>query len=322
MISQTPHTNRCISKHANRLKIRSIPIDKVQHTMQADLTGTVQALYQFPIKGAAGNLLMQSVITEVGLQYDRQWLFVDEMGRFMTQRQIPHLVWVNAQPSSAGLLLNAPNQTALFVPWAQPDGHNTVSIQIWHDVVTAIDCGDTAAQWITQFLEIPGKSFRLVQAHAGSARLADLTNTTLAPAPNLFSDGYGVNILSESSILTLNDRLNQGGFEPIDALRFRPNIVIAGLEPHEEDFIQRLTVHSASGPIVIDMVKPCTRCAVPNIDPFTAISSPEVNDTLAVYRQLASMNHAICFAMNAVITQGVGAVIHVGDRFEAQLGFG
>jgi uncharacterized protein YcbX len=289
--------------------------------MQADLTGSVQALYQFPIKGGAGNLLMQSLITEVGLQYDRQWLFVDETGRFMTQRQIPHLVWVEAQASLTGLLLSAPNQKALFVPWADQDGHNTISIQIWHDVVTAIDCGESAAQWITRFLEIPGKSFRLVQAHAASTRLADLTNTTLAPAPNLFSDGYGVNILSEASILTLNDRLNQGGFDSIDALRFRPNIVLTGLEPHEEDFIERLTVHSASGPIVIDMVKPCTRCAVPNIDPFTAISSPEVNDTLAVYRRLTSMNDAICFAMNAVIRQGVGSVIRVGDRFEAQLGF-
>lgn len=290
--------------------------------MQADLAGTVKALYQFPIKGGASNVLMQSVITEVGLQYDRQWLFVDETGRFITQRQIPHLVWVNAQANAAGLLLNAPNQAALFVPWAQSNGCNTVSIQIWHDVVTALDCGDPAAQWITQFLEIPGKSFRLVQAHAASARQADLTNTALAPASNLFSDGYGVNILSESSILMLNDRLNQGGFEPVDALRFRPNIVLTGLEPHEEDFIERLTIHGTTGPIVIDMVKPCTRCAVPNIDPFTAISSPEVNDTLAVYRRLASMNHAICFAMNAVITQGVGADIRVGDRFEAQLGFG
>ena len=289
--------------------------------MQADVAGTVKALYQFPIKGGAGNSLMQSAITEVGLQYDRQWLFVDETGRFMTQRQIPHLVWVNAQASPAGLLLNAPNQTALIVPWAQPDDHNTVSVQIWHDVVTAIDCGDSAAQWITQFLEIPSKSFRLVQAHAASARCADLTNTTLAPTPNLFSDAYGVNILSESSIQTLNDRLNQGGFEPIDALRFRPNIILTGLEPHEEDFIQRLTVYSASGPVMIDMVKPCTRCAVPNIDPFTAISSPEVNDTLAAYRRLASMNGAICFAMNAVISQGVGAVIRVGDRFEAEIRF-
>jgi len=76
--------------------------------MQADLSGTIQALYQFPIKGGAGNRLSQSVITEVGLQYDRQWLFVDEAGRFVTQRQIPHLVWVDAQASHNGLILDAP----------------------------------------------------------------------------------------------------------------------------------------------------------------------------------------------------------------------
>jgi len=289
--------------------------------MQADLSGTIQALYQFPIKGGAGNRLSQSVITEVGLQYDRQWLFVDEAGRFVTQRQIPHLVWVDAQASHNGLILNAPHKAELFVPWAQANSHNTVSIQIWRDVVTAIDCGEAAAQWVNQYLDVPGKYFRLVQAHNESPRQADLTGTTLAPAPNLFSDGYGINIVSESSITDLNDRLAQGGHEPIDALRFRPNIVLAGLLPHEEDCMERLIIHTATGSIVIDLVKPCTRCAVPNIDPFTAISSPEVNDTLAVYRRLASMNDAICFAMNAVVTQGWGTTMRVGDRFEAQLRF-
>jgi hypothetical protein len=304
----------------NTFTLRS-PIYKAQHTMQADLTGTVQALYQFPIKGGAGNRITQSVTTEVGLQYDRQWLFVDETGRFITQRQIPHLVWVQAQASHAGLILNAPNQAELYVPWVQASGHNTVSVQIWRDTVTAIDCGEAAAKWINQFLDVPGKSFRLVQAHLSHPRLADLSGTALAPAPNLFSDGYGINILSDSSITNLNDRLVQGGHEPIDALRFRPNIVLAGLEAHEEDFIEQLTIYTSTSPVVIDMVKPCTRCAIPNIDPFTAISSPEVNDTLAAYRRLASMNGEICFAMNAVVASGAGAVIKTGDPFEAQLRF-
>jgi uncharacterized protein YcbX len=287
--------------------------------MQADLTGSIQALYNFPIKGGAGNLLNQSVTTEVGLQYDRQWLFVDETGQFITQRQIAHLVWVTAQASEKGLILNAPHQTELVVPWLNDVNHATVSVKIWRDTVSAIDCGEAAAKWVNHYLDVPGKSFRLVQALTTKPRHADLTGTTLAPAPNLFSDGYGFNILSESSISALNDRLVESGHEPVDVLRFRPNIVLSGLQPHEEDFIERLTVHTATGPIVIDMVKPCTRCAVPNIDPFTAISSPEVNDTLATYRRLVSMHDEICFAMNAIMTSGVGRVIKVGDPFEAHL---
>jgi uncharacterized protein len=294
----------------------------VQHTMQVDLTGTIQALYQFPIKGVAGNLLTESIITNVGLQHDRQWLIVDESGRFITQRQIPHLVWILAQATDKGLILNAPNQTELLVPLVQthsPHTPNTITVQIWRDSVTALDCGEVPAKWVTQYLDIPGKSFRLVQAHTEHPRSADLKGTTLPRTPNWFSDGYGLNILSQASMTALNDRLAEVGHEPVDALRFRSNIILAGLLPHEEDSIESLTIHSSYGPVMISMVKPCTRCAVPNINPFTAISSPEVNDTLAGYRRLISMNDEICFAMNAIVTQGAGHIVKVGDPIEATL---
>jgi hypothetical protein len=287
--------------------------------MPADLTGTIQALNQFPIKGVAGNLVTQSVMTEIGLQYDRQWLIVDEAGRFITQRQIPHLVWINAKASDTGLLLNAPNHTEQFVSWVPTDSPNTLTVQVWRDSVSALDCGEDAAKWVTQYLDIPGKSFRLVQAHTAHPRRPDLTGTALPPASNFFSDGYGLNILSQASVTGLNERLAEAGHDPIDGLRFRSNIILAGLLPHEEDAIESLTIHSTQGPILVTMVKPCTRCAVPNIDPFTAISSPEVSDALAGYRRLASMNDEICFAMNAIVTQGAGYTVKAGDPFEATL---
>lgn len=289
--------------------------------MAADITGTIKSLYHYPVKAVAGNDLLASQISEVGLKHDRQWMFVDESGQFVTQRQIPHLVWVRAQIISKGLSLSAPNQPDVLIPWPDANQHDNVSVKIWRDNVIALNCGDTAAKWITQYLDIPGKVFRLVQFSEQSRRFADLADLSLRPALNMFSDGYGLNVLSQAAITGLNDRLAENGFDTVDALRFRPNIVLDGLSAHDEDFFDDVTIHTLQGPVVIKLIKPCTRCGVPNIDPFTAIMTSEVNETLSTYRRLANMHDEICFGMNAIVMEGAGHTIRVGDRFEATFKF-
>ena len=87
-------------------------------------------------------------------------------------------------------------------------------------------------------------------------------------------------------MVELNERLAEQGHEPVDVLRFRPNLVLEGLEAHEEDDLAVLSIDTVAGPIVIKLVKPCPRCPIPNIDPHTAISSPEVGQALAVEGEL------------------------------------
>ena len=102
-------------------------------------------------------------------------------------------------------------------------------------------------------------------------------------------------------------------------LRFRPNLVLEGLDAHSEDELSELLLHTEQGVIDLKLVKPCPRCPIPNIDPYTATSSPEVMDTLASYRRLDRMNDAICFGMNAIVQDGAGRTIRVGQPFEANL---
>jgi uncharacterized protein YcbX len=44
-------------------------------------------IYIYPIKSAAGIALETAQVQARGFQYDRQWMVVDEAGKFMTQRQ-------------------------------------------------------------------------------------------------------------------------------------------------------------------------------------------------------------------------------------------
>ena len=104
--------------------------------------------------------------------------------------------------------------------------------------------------------------------------------------------------------------------------RFRPNIVLGGLGEHDEDRLEGLHITTGEGITHLRPVKPCARCPIPNIDPQTALSSPEVNDTLQGYRQDPRMNGAITFGMNAIIIAGIDHVLRVGQPLGGNFRFG
>lgn len=286
----------------------------------ADVTGTLTQIVIYPIKSCAGIALTRSVLTPLGLAHDRQWLIVDDAGRFQTQRQIPHLAWISPAVSGNYLTLSAPGMSSITVPFAGPES-DPLAVSIWNDQLRALDVGAAAAQWLDEFLEIPGRQFRLVQFDTREMRLSDERWSGPDRAGLQFADGFAVNVLSEASLRLFNERLLACGAEPVDARRFRPNLVIDGLDPHAEDMLGRLFFDTGENILELDLVKPCPRCQIPDINPDTAIREPEITELLAQYRQLPSMDHAICFAMNAVVRSKVCAELAVGMSYQANYRF-
>ncbi len=120
----------------------------------------------------------------------------------------------------------------------------------------------------------------------------------------------------------MNRRLAQRGQAPVGIERFRPNLVLDGLEDaNGEDFIDELRFEADGGPVVIKLVKPCVRCTIPSVDPATGAQGHEPSDTLAGYRADSRMQGGITFGMNAVVVEGVGRVLQVGMAGEASLAF-
>jgi uncharacterized protein YcbX len=103
--------------------------------------------------------------------------------------------------------------------------------------------------------------------------------------------------------------------------RFRPNLVLDGLDAHGEDFLDTLHFPTPEGEVVLKLVKPCTRCSIPSVDPATGVQGHEPGDTLAGYRADPRMNGGITFAMNAVIVEGIGRTLRVGQRGGAVIAF-
>ncbi len=288
----------------------------------SDVTGTIAQLFVYPVKSCAGIAVQSARLTETGLEWDRAWMVVDAQGRFVTQRELPRMALIQPSLMATELELRAPDMPVLAVQF-DAVGPLTI-VQVWDDAVPAHDMGDQVAAWLTQFLGAGTDSatYRLVRFDPAHRRVASLKWTEGVQALNQFADGFPLLVASEASLDGLNERLLAGGFEAVQMVRFRPNVVLAGVEAHDEDRVSEIRIQAEPAPVLIKPVKPCARCPIPNIDPTTANSSPEVTDTLQGYRQDARVNGAVTFAMNCITLEGVGAVLRVGQAISADLDFG
>lgn len=295
----------------------------------AQVEARIAQLFVYPVKSCAGIALSEAVLTETGLDLDRAWMVVDDVGEFVTQREEPRLALVQPAFRRDGteLELRAPGMLALHLRVDTVEA--PYRVRVWNDVVPAYDMGDIAAQWFTDFLALTVKGlpragaprYRLVRFDPEHQRLSSLQWTGGIKAPNQFSDGYPLLVLGQSALDGLNEKLRAGGHAPVDIRRFRPNVVLAGLEAHDEDRVGPLQIDTTEGQAVLTPVKPCPRCPIPDIDPDTARSSPEVGDALRTYRRDARVDAALSFGMNAIVTAGVDHVLRVGQTVRASYRF-
>ena len=285
----------------------------------SDITAHIQRLFIYPVKSCGGIELTESPLCEFGLDLDRAWMVVDANGDFVTQREQPRMALITPKLKMNELILRAPGMLALHVNIDAVEA--PAQVTVWNDTVSAYDMGSVAAQWFTDFLSLtdaglPGANapkFRMVRFDPDHKRLANKTWTKGVEAMTQFTDGYPMLVLSQASLDALNVKLKAAGHAAVGIERFRPNIVLAGVDAHDEDRLNELTIATTEGPVALSLVKPCPRCPIPNIDPKTAISTPAVGDMLQTYRQDARVGGSITFGMNAITASGFDAVLRVGQ---------
>ncbi len=259
----------------------------------------VKSLHYYPIKSCRGIDLPEAVIETRGFRNDRRLMLVDAGGKFLTQRTQPRMALICPQLNGRHLFLSAPGMPVLEID-CKTEG-KSVEVAVWGDVCRAVDQGEAAAKWFSDFLHIP---CRLVWFPDDFIRPVD---SSFAAAPGdqvAFADGFPFLLISQASLDDLNDRLPA----PLTMKRFRPNIVVSGGAPYQEDRWRKIRI----GSVVFSVVKPCSRCVIPTIDPETAKKAKEPLKTLSGYRK--SADGKILFGQN-LIHHSCGS-IRVGDRAE------
>lgn len=251
----------------------------------------------YPVKSLAGISLNRSIVDAFGLQNDRRWMLVDMQGRMLTQRKLARMCLIHPQLTSQGVRLAAPGMDDIDITLA--DTPDTCKVQIWDDRCNAYDAGDPAAHWLSEFL---ATDCRLTYFPDAEVRQLD-QHYAQPNDKTAFSDGYPFLLIAQASLDDLNRRLQT----PVTMSRFRPNLVVTGSEAFEEDQWRRIRIGNMS----FRLVKACSRCIIPTIDPSNAEKSKEPIATLSQYRK---RENKVYLGQN-VIADGTGELA-VGMKVE------
>jgi uncharacterized protein YcbX len=245
----------------------------------------------FALKSAGGVRVTAAEVEPWGLRGDRRWGIVDADGRRVPGRTVPTVMGVTARPADdGGLHLSAPRRPDLpDITVHPPAGPSTeVEAGAFLDVPRLAPAGDAKADaWLRDAV---GRDVRLVRQDDPRTRpVAERHGGTGEPDDVVsLADTGPLLLTSASSLRRLDDwaaevavERGEGLPEPLDMLRFRPNVVVDGFEPYAEDGWTGLTI----GDVRFRVTEPCDRCAVTLVDPATLARGREPLRTLARFRR-------------------------------------
>jgi len=236
-------------------------------------------------------------------------MLVSTGGLFISQRTHPGIALIGLEFAEEGVSggafrVRAPGMSSFLL--SEGDASDPLlEVQLHKDRLRGRVLGE-AGKWFSDYL---GEECRLVFIPPEIHRVVD---PEFAPGHRTsFSDGYPLLVTTEASLDALNQQLPRS----LSLLRFRPNLVIRGGDPWEEDSWRVIEIGSAR----IDLVKPCARCSVTTVDQGTGTRGKEPLRTLARIREWEGKTY---FGQNAVFSRKgsfrVGDGVRILERGKAR----
>ncbi len=278
----------------------------------------VKQLVIYPVKSLSGISVREAEVTPSGLKYDRNWMVTDDSGLFITQRDLPSLAAINVDFSSDEMKFKDSHGEVFHIPLQSPS-RKEVTVEIWGDQCRAFDEGDDASNWLTEKTgRFKGKKLRLMNFDNRFRRNVDASYLKGEDSHTAFADGFPYLITSDYSLNRLNERLIESGSDPVPMSRFRPNIVLTGLEAFMENRIDE--IYSKKTGYRLGLRKPCKRCKVTTVDQNTGI----IKEHREPLRTLTLMNtipqlHGAYFGQNATLLSKDCGIIRLGDQLNFSL---
>lgn len=258
----------------------------------------IEELYIYPIKSARAQNIKEMKMTHEGPEGDRQWMLIDEAGKFISQRTVPKLATVEVFHEAAALTVG---MDKMFFKISKNNSfQRRVKVSVWNDSFEAALEPDLYSQALSQYL---GVNCRLVRYAPYSQRRVRSQSMEWKPEVR-FADARPLQLVNLKSLEDLNSRLSS----PVGVDRFRGNIIFQGKTAFEEESWKRIKV----GEVVFSLPKKCSRCTIITIDQKTGVpNGPEPLKTLAGYRRdLKDVNFGTLW-----IPENEG-VIRVGDSLD------
>lgn len=261
---------------------------------------TLQHLHIYPVKSCAAITLESSEVLPEGLAFDRRWMIVDADGHFVTQRKFPQLARVCVAIVGDMLQMSYPGEATLEIP-IKPQISTHCEVEVWGDRLQAADLKALSKGWLSKILGSP-------------AHLVFMNDTKARPVKAKFgkagdhvsfADGAPVLITTQASLQQLSEWVGS----PVDMTRFRPNLVVPGDQPFEEDQWQSVQV----GEVVFEVTHACARCVMTQVDQAEGKLDSH-KQPLKALNQYRKRDGQVFFGMNLIPRSG--GTVRVGDAFK------
>jgi uncharacterized protein len=217
----------------------------------------VARIFVSPVKSLRLRAVDEAEVTPDGVVGDRRFLLLDDADRVLTMRLVGRLAQVESSEEDGELVLRLPNGEVVR---GRPDDGEPVEFTLWRRTVAG--------------RVVRGPFADALATHAGRPVRLVRTTTDLA-----CRDAYPVSLLAQESAEELG---RQAGVPPVDPRRFRPNVLVAGVRPHEEDgWIGRRV---AVGDALLDVTALDVRCVLTTRNPETGERDADTLRWLAGYR--------------------------------------
>ena len=268
-------------------------------------------LYIYPVKSLKGIALKEAHTGIRGFRYDREWMITDSHYHFISQREIESMATLQASINKDLLILHS-NTNQLSVP-LESEKLDQVRATVWDDICDAYDEGDEASNWLTNELgEYKGSSLRLVRFSAKGERSVPEQYLNGVKAQSAFSDQFPYLITSWESLSKLNQGLNEKKSKEVSMNRFRPNIVVQGVDDLEKMTASDLSCDEAQ--YSFGLRKPCKRCKIVTINQDTGeIMEPKEPLATLVKLKFSDAIKGAFFGQNAILLSD-DCTIRVGDE--------
>lgn len=246
-------------------------------------TFKVKSYHIYPIKSLGGQKVKNPKATLSGFEYDRQWMLVDEHGKFQTQREFPKMALLAAKVSRGRVTCyekSNPDNKIKFKTDAIME--ERLKVNIWSDKLKASAVDPLVDEWFSDQLKC---KVRLVNKTNRKKYIRKLNESY----PTNYPDAYPYLVLSTNSLKEINSHLK----EKIGIERFRANIIIEGDGAFFEDKMEDFKI----GEVPFKMIKQCGRCIVVNTDQETSKIYKQPLKSLAKYR---TFRKKVMVGMNAI----------------------
>ncbi len=255
----------------------------------------VSSLHIYPVKSCAAIDVEEINILSSGPEFDRQWMFVDENGKFVSQRERAQMALIKPNLLKDKLVLKINGET--FETSLFEETKLTRPVSVWRSQIIAHEDSHEVSAAASEYLKM---KVSFVRYGTDSMRTVNSTNHPLT-----FADAGPLLLINENSVKDLALKAATESSLKDFAARFRANIIVSGMPEYDEDHLKKFQI----GSINFKNHKPCMRCKIITINQSTAQSSaPQPLSALSKYRMVGGK---VAFGVY-IMPKAIGA-IRTGD---------